>query len=46
MGKFYTSKYDRLFKKIFFKEEDHDLLEELIEEITKLVIHVEKIVNC
>lgn len=45
-NKFYTSKYDRLFKKIFFKEEDHDLLEELIKEITNLVICVEKIVNC
>lgn len=45
-NKFYTSRYDRLFKKIFFKEEDHDLLEELIKEITNLVIFVEKIVNC
>ena len=45
-NKFYTSRYDRLFKKIFFKEEDHDLLEELIKEITNLVICVEKIVNC
>ncbi len=45
-NKFYTSRYDRLFKKIFFKEEDHDLLEELIKEITSLVICVEKIVNC
>lgn len=44
-NKFYTSRYDRLFKKIFFKEEDHDLLEELIKEITNLVICVEKIVN-
>ena len=45
-NKFYTSRYDRLFKKIFFKEEDHDLLEELINEITNLVVCVEKIVNC
>lgn len=45
-NKFYTSRYDRLFKKIFFKEEDHDLLEKLIKEITSLVICVEKIVNC
>lgn len=44
--KFYTSRYDRIFKTIFFKEKDHELLEELIHEITKLVIHIEKIVNC
>lgn len=44
--KFFTSKYDRIFKTIFFKEEDHKLLEELIQEITNLIIHVEKIVNC
>lgn len=44
--KFYTSRYDRIFKTIFFKENDHELLKELIHEITKLVIHIEKIVNC
>lgn len=34
------------YSKKIFKEEDHDLLEELIKKITNLVICVEKIVNC
>lgn len=46
MKKFYTSRFDRIFKSIFFKEKDHELLEELIMEITEIVINIEKIVNC
>ena len=33
--KFYTAKYDRVFKTIFCNEDDHTLLKELLERILK-----------
>ena len=34
-NKFYTAKYDRVFKTIFCNEDDHTLLKELLERILK-----------
>ena len=33
--KFYTAKFDRVFKTIFCDEDDHTLLKELLERILK-----------
>lgn len=39
LNKFYTCKYDRLFKEIMLKEENREILEKLIENILKIKIN-------
>ena len=43
--KFYTSRNDRVFKEIFMKEENKDILKSLLESILKLKISDIKFLN-
>ena len=44
MKKFYSCRYDKIFKEVFLNPKNEDLLKALLEDILKVKIEIKKII--